>query len=558
MSRSLTPFLQRHELIGTRLAWAVTGFVFLALVVTLFRSGQRPKGYPPGPPTLPIIGNLHQFPRKDFHVQFQKWTQEYGPVVSLKLGNQTMILLGSATSVNDLLEKKGSIYSTRLDTFYQEFGEGLNIAFRKYDDVLRRFRKVYAMRLTGKLANNYLPYQYFETSQLLYEVLNSPENFMHHLERFTISIGSTIAFGKRIPSSDIPQVKTLMEWFRRAVLAGGKIQVADWWPFLRPFIRIIPKFVLPLKGELDTLYHMEVDLWANLTSTTREQMRQGRFVPSLCRDMIAQAASGKKDALNDREILYNSGHAWAAATDTQSNTLNGFVKAMVLFPQVQAKAWAEINRVIGSDRLPEWSDRDSLPYMRRCVEETLRWCPPTITGGPMPHCVSKTDTYMGYVIPAGAGVINCVWTINNDPSRYPNPREFDPERYSEDAIAPEGISVSTNYSVRPHVTFGAGRRICPGSYVAERTLFIAMCRLIWAFKFDYKRDASGHTKPIDRDAMTEGLVVGPAPFECDIKPRDEKRIATILKMYAEMSQHLDQNGNYKDEFFKKHWSGKNL
>lgn len=96
---------------------------------------------------------------------------------------------------------------------------------------------------------------------------------------------------------------------------------------------------------------------------------------------------------------------------------------MVLFPHVQAKAKAEIDRVIGSHRLPEWSDRDNLPYMRRCVEETLRCklfvastrvatkfpgSPPTVTGGPMPHCVSKTDTYMGYIIPAGAGVMNCV------------------------------------------------------------------------------------------------------------------------------------------------------
>lgn len=67
--------------------------------------------------------------------------------------------------MNDLLEKKGSIYSTRLDTFYQEFGEGLNIAFRKYDEVLRRFRKVYALRLTGKLANNYLPYQVSDSAR---------------------------------------------------------------------------------------------------------------------------------------------------------------------------------------------------------------------------------------------------------------------------------------------------------------------------------------------------------------------------------------------------------
>jgi len=77
----------------------------------------------------------------------------------------------------------------------------------------------------------------------------------------------------------------------------------------------------------------------------------------------------------------------------------------------------------------------------------------------------------------------------------------------------EGFSVTQNYEKRPHLTFGAGRRICPGSHVAERTLFITMARLIWAFEFHPKVQHPGHTIPIDRDAMGPGLVVVPAPFE---------------------------------------------
>lgn len=77
----------------------------------------------------------------------------------------------------------------------------------------------------------------------------------------------------------------------------------------------------------------------------------------------------------------------------------------------------------------------------------------------------------------------------------------------------EGFSVTQNYEKRPHNTFGAGRRICPGSHVAERTLFVTMARLLWAFEFHPKRDAEGKVVPIDRNAMTPGLIVGPMPFE---------------------------------------------
>lgn len=148
----------------------------------------------------------------------------------------------------------------------------------------------------------------------------------------------------------------------------------------------------------------------------------------------------------------------------------------------------------------------------------------------MPHAVMRTDVYEGYTIPAGAGVFNCVsrsqlhpvaskshrskvWTINNDSDKFENPRVFNPQRFEASDTVMDAFSITSNHQKRPHFTFGAGRRICPGSHVAERTLLTTMARLIWAFEFDFHYNDDGTRVPIEQDSFTEGLVVAPQPFQ---------------------------------------------
>ena len=56
-------------------------------------------------------------PRKDGHLQFQKWAREYGPVYSLMLGTKTYIVLSSDTAIKDLFDKRGDVYSGRPDLY---------------------------------------------------------------------------------------------------------------------------------------------------------------------------------------------------------------------------------------------------------------------------------------------------------------------------------------------------------------------------------------------------------------------------------------------------------
>ena len=114
-------------------SFAVSLAIFLVVIAVwqLSKIGRRPKDYPPGPPTLPLIGNLHQIPSEKRHIQFEKWAREYGPVFSLMLGTKVMIVLNSDQAIKDLIDKQGAIYSSRPEAFIAQdvLSGGLRVLF---------------------------------------------------------------------------------------------------------------------------------------------------------------------------------------------------------------------------------------------------------------------------------------------------------------------------------------------------------------------------------------------------------------------------------------------
>ncbi|KAG1849812.1 cytochrome P450 [Suillus tomentosus] len=115
------------------------------------------------------------------------------------------------------------------------------------------------------------------------------------------------------------------------------------------------------------------------------------------------------------------------AYETTSSTLMIFVLAMVLYPDIERRAQAEIDSVIGRDRLPTFEDRASLPYVEAILRETFRWHPILPLG--VPRATSSDDIYDGCFIPKRTTVMCNVWAISRDEKRYPDASRFMPERF---------------------------------------------------------------------------------------------------------------------------------
>ncbi|KAJ2919350.1 hypothetical protein MD484_g972, partial [Candolleomyces efflorescens] len=125
--------------------------------------------------------------------------------------------------------------------------------------------------------------------------------------------------------------------------------------------------------------------------------------------------------------------AYTAGAETTVSSATALVYVLASYPEVQAKGQAEIDAIIGSDRLPLVKDREELPYVHAIVKEVSRWY--TVVPLGVPHSNIEDDEYDGYFIPKGTMIIPNNWAMMHNPEVFDQPFEFTPERYLKDAAS---------------------------------------------------------------------------------------------------------------------------
>lgn len=197
-----------HQNVMTALSALALSTVFL-IVWRLSRVARRHKNYPPGPRTLPVVGNLHQIPSEKRHLQFGKWAEEYGPIYSLMLGTQTYVVLSADYAIRDLVDKRGPIYASRPDLYIaQHIVSGhLRVLFMEAGKTWKMVRKLAQRILRIETVRTYVPYQDLENRAMLVGMLEDPDNFIDHLRRYTASLTTQMTFGFRTTSIQDPKFK---------------------------------------------------------------------------------------------------------------------------------------------------------------------------------------------------------------------------------------------------------------------------------------------------------------------------------------------------------------
>ncbi|SPO01733.1 related to O-methylsterigmatocystin oxidoreductase [Cephalotrichum gorgonifer] len=533
-------------------SWQATSVVGLAvalitLLIKYLPSTTRPKDFPPGPPTVPGIGNLHQIPLKQPFLKFTEWSKTYGDIIGLKAGSANLVILGSPLYVHELLDKRGTIYSGRpyshITSEHILRGQGdiqiLNVQNGPY---LRRWRSSVSTIFGPSGVKKIIPMQEMTAASLVHKLLVTPSESPRHLKSWALATPLLAITGERLEDRG----EDYMNRFFRAqemwlqVLDPGSAPLVDilpalkWvperWAHWKTKVRYIRDYILE---EYDHYFQTANGLRITSVDDQRSEISGSARFPFLmtkAMDDQAQAKEGTK-SFTDKEISFMGGDLLGAAVDTTWAAIMSFVMFIGTYPEIQAKAQEEVDRV-SPDKPPGGEDINRLPYIRACIMEVLRLRPPTPSA--IPHVLDRDDTFQGYRIPKGTTVIPNVWGIQHNPEDYYEPEMFIPERY---ILHPMGLKpgVDATEGRRETYTFGAGRRICPGEQFARNSLLLAAAKLLWAFNIV-------PPEPLDLSIETgfqAGLVIGPKSFKTDFTIRHEGRAEGIVEDFKTRSADME-------------------
>ncbi|KAF8553335.1 cytochrome P450, partial [Imleria badia] len=401
-------------------------------------------------------------------------------LIYTRLLGKDIIVINSEKVAKELLEHRSRNYSDRPYLITNELcGTDFNSGLLPYGDRWRLHRRFFHQTFRSDAVSRFRSLQFRKSCQLLQELLNSPDQFSEHVFDYTASLIMNGVYDYD-PTSQQDEIIGVVAKVLEVIMDTIQPRVAF----------IVGTFPIRMS-------------FKKKMATAKEFMNQ--YVEKPFEHSVKKLV-GLGDTVTDEAWLKDLKGAAASAflggVETSTSVLVTFFLMMVLNPGAQEKAQVQIDLVLGRDRLPTIDDRPSLPYVDAILRELYRSNP----------------------IPLGAVLFINLWSMAHDESKYPDPDKFIPERF----LADDGSLLPNDTK---HLTFGFGRRICPGRHFADTSIWSAISTVLAMFCISKPNDANGVEIPVG-PKFPSGLSVHPLPFACSIVPRtpgmDAKKLEQLI------------------------------
>ncbi|TKY49241.1 Geraniol 8-hydroxylase [Spatholobus suberectus] len=441
---------------------------------------KRNHKLPPGPSPLALVGNLYELGKKPQQT-LAKLAVIHGPIMRLKLGQLTTIVISSPDIAKEVLQTHDLLFSNRTipqaTTVHNH--NHYSLPFLPISPLWRDLRKI---------CNNQLfSHESLDSSQnlrrhKLHELLNDVHT--SSLSGEAVDIG-TVAFRTLINflsntffsldfvnsvGDQTEEYKGIVENLVRAIATPNLV---DFFPLLKlvdpqGIRKRSSTYISKLFVIFDHLIDKRLEFGGDVTNNDML-------------DTLLNISQEDGQKMDNKKIKHLFLDLIVAGTDSTSYAIKWAMTELINNPDAMSKAKRELEQTIGIGNPVEESDITKLTYLHAIVKETLRMHPsaPLL----LPRKAKIDVEINGYTIPQGAQILINEWAIGRNPSIWDNPSLFSPERFLGSEIDVKG----RHSQLTP---FGGGRRICPGLPLAMKMLHLMLGSLINTFDWKLENDVN--------------------------------------------------------------------
>ncbi|KAI3354028.1 hypothetical protein L3Q82_018582, partial [Scortum barcoo] len=492
--------------------------LLIALLCFLSLKRRTKFSLPPGPPALPIIGNLPQLDKRAPFKTLLKLSESYGPVMTVYLGPQRTVVLVGYDAVKEALVDQADDFTGRGPVPFLlkvTRGYGLGISNGDRWRQLRRFTLT-TLRDFGMGRKGMEEWIQEESKHLVARINSNKATPFDPTFLLSCTVSNVICcsvFGQRFSYDDkhfLHLLQIISDTLKFGSSPWGQSSPPPHHPPPSQMYNIFPRLMEWLPGRQHKMFARLEELRGFIMGKIQEH--QDTLDPSSPRDYIdcflTRLSQEKHDATTEfhyENLVSTVLNLYLAGTETTSSTIRFGLNVLMKYPKIQEKMQQEIDAVIGRGRSPYMEDRKSLPFTDAVLHEIQRFMDIVPMG--VPHYALWDISFRGYTIPKGTLILPMLHSVLKEEDKWETPWSFNPQHFLDN---------NGNFKKNPaFLPFSAGKRACVGESLARMEIFLFMVSLLQHFTIS----SNGGPDSVDLSPEYSSFANLPRRYEVIATPR---------------------------------------
>lgn len=460
---------------------ATVAFVcaFLSLLFCFRKFVYKPKNYPPGPFSLPLVGSIYVLGNKPY-IKLIELKKKYGNIFAMDFGSYRGVVLHDIDIIKKAFSLRELSLRPKFEATYPIRGEdrsGIVWSSGKTNEEQRHFMMKYLkiFGLNKKSVETLLMEQLKRLFNTFDKQVGQPIVNKDLFNATAVNALWMVVTGECRDEED-EEFKSILKLSRK--MGEGANPIVYFFPTLA---KLFPNFS---KWNSFVDATLEVNKFSEKIVQSHKQFLKLDDEPRNVIEAYLQKIENTQDPTSTffaergkENMMSFVSDMIIAGTETVSTVLSWILPILMRHPDKQDKVQKEIDKVIGPNRLPLLIDRPQLPYVEATILEILRYSSMVPLG--MPHETAEDVHIEGFLIPKGTMILPNVYDYFNDPKVWGDPEIFRPERF----LSHDESTILRNVSKNVDLLFGFGKRACPGEGLAKDEIFLFTTGLCQRYSF---------------------------------------------------------------------------